>query len=238
MKTGLIKNILPEDATSWMDKLFVSTDIDWANDKVIEYTFDFFDQMGVKVTWFATHETILNKKINEHPSFDIGAHPNYNFLLSGKNEYNSKAILENVVDSIPPTKTIRSHSITQSSILLQEFKDFGFTHDSNMFVPIDSGINTKPFRHFNDLIRVPYIWSDDVHMVSGWNYKSIIEKIKFYEGLKVIDCHPIHIYLNSANLKHYNDARPYLSKPDELKRFINTETYGTRDFLTDLFKHT
>ena len=55
--------------------------------------------------------------------------------------------------------------MTQSSGLLALFKDMGLTYDANHFVPVQTGIELKPWKLWNDLIRVPYFWEDDVHVL-------------------------------------------------------------------------
>ena len=61
---------------------------------------------------------------------------------------------------------------------------------------------------------------------------SIINK----DGLKVLDFHPIHIFLNSENLERYNNARPYLNNYNELQKHINKIAYGVKDLFIDIIE--
>lgn len=234
MKSDLIKNIDILDDSSWKNKIFISTDIDWACDGVINYCIDFFSKLDVKVTWFATHKTPCNLEIEKNELFDLGAHPNFNFLLNGEGTRSIKGVLSDLETCIPKGSVIRSHSTTQNSPILDLIHEHNYTHESNMFIPVTAPIEVKPFNHFNGVVRVPYIWSDDVHLAYRWDYLAILEDLKKYKGLVVIDCHPIHIFLNTSEPKQYTAARPYLQNFEKLSDYVNSNDYGTQDFLVDL----
>ena len=55
-----------------------------------------------------------------------------------------------------------------------------------------------------------------------------IEDLVIRSGLKVFDFHPIHIFLNTENLKRYDQTRSIHQKPEELikHRFSG---FGVRD---------
>lgn len=222
---------------SWFDKLFVTTDIDWACDEVLEFCYNFFDRLDINVTWFATHETKWNNIISSHPKFEIGSHPNFNNLLTDPSiQITADEVIKNNLNLIPATKIVRSHSTTVNSHLLDLFKVHGLEIESNIFMPYNSGIIVKPFFHCNGILRLPYIWSDDVHIAYSWEYQDSIAGIMNYEGLKLIDCHPIHIFLNTESIERYNIARPYLKDINQLKKIVNDKQYGTRNFIEQLIK--
>jgi hypothetical protein len=61
------------------------------------------------------------------------------------------------------------------------------------------------------LLRVPYHWEDDIEMLRdrpAWDLASAMGG----EGLRVFDFHPIHVFLNSADMAPYEalkrDVRP------------------------------
>ena len=43
--------------TSWNKKQFLTLDIDWANDTVLNDTIDLVESFDVAATWFVTHQT-------------------------------------------------------------------------------------------------------------------------------------------------------------------------------------
>ena len=69
---GLISDIRVNDPGTWENKIFITTDIDWACDGVIEYCDDFFSQFKCKVTWFVTHETPLIDTLRKNKNYELG----------------------------------------------------------------------------------------------------------------------------------------------------------------------
>ena len=216
--------------------IFLTFDIDWCSDEVLEYTLKILDKYDVKTTFFITHYTKLLNKMFENKKIELGIHPNFNPLLNGDFRYgkNIEEVIKYYMNIVPMAKSVRSHSMTQNSNILDLFKENGLMFDCNTFIPFNSGINLKAYKHWNGLVKVPYFWEDDVHCIYGWEWD--VEKFLNYKGLKVFDFHPIHIFLNTENLRRYNKARPYLQNYKKLKEFVNAETYGTRDFLIDLIR--
>jgi len=53
-----ISEIIYNQPQSWNDRnIFITFDIDWADDKVMEDTIDFIEKYDVPATWFVTHKT-------------------------------------------------------------------------------------------------------------------------------------------------------------------------------------
>ena len=130
--------------------------------------------------------------------------------------------------------------MTQSSGLLEIFKRCGLTHDANHFVPQHTGIELKPWHMWNDLIRVPYSWEDDVHIlydsinVPQENPRDIAINAST-TGLKVFDFHPIHVFLNTESLNRYERTRPLHQNSKELIKH-RYQGYGTRSRLIELLE--
>jgi len=162
-----ISSIQIEDESSWLDAIFLTFDIDWAHDDVLVDTIELVELAGVAATWFVTHDTPVLDRLRANPKFELGIHPNFNFLLEGddRNGCNARDVIERLQAIVPEATSVRSHSMTQSSGLLALFKEIGLTHDANHFVPVQAGIELKPWKLWNDLIRVPYFWEDDVHVL-------------------------------------------------------------------------
>src|ERR1700740_632343 len=97
MEFGLLNEISTK-RKSWENKLFLTTDIDWACDEVIEYVFSFFKEMNARATWFSTHDTKWNSKIDEDPDHLIGCHPNFNPLLTGNFNKDYASILKDLLE--------------------------------------------------------------------------------------------------------------------------------------------
>lgn len=230
----LIKNIDLLNL-NWQNKIFITSDIDWASDEVLESTISLIEQFNAKCTFFATHETNLLENLSN--SFEIGLHPNFNFLMNGDFRYgnNYKEVINFYKLMFPEAISFRSHSLTQNGGILDYFDYLKFNFEVNTFIPYQHKNLLIPYKSYlENLIRVPYIWEDDTACL--YNFKYDVNGIFNYQGIKVLDFHPIHIFLNTENLERYNSARPYLQIYKELKQFINTSKYGTRDFLIDIMK--
>lgn len=211
-------NICPD--LNWEKNIYLTIDIDWAHDIVLSDTIDLVEKAGVSATWFVTHDTPLIARLKKIKKFELGIHPNFNYLLQGdlRNGKTAEEIIENLLKIVPDAKSIRSHSMTQSSQLLDLFKKFGLTHDCNHFIPVNAGIKLRPWLLWNNMIRVPYFWEDDLacqYEQQGY-YKDEIKKLKLHPGLKVFDFHPIHIYLNTEHLDRYTSTRNLHNHPKEL----------------------
>ncbi|MBK9782011.1 MAG: hypothetical protein IPP55_18545 [Anaerolineales bacterium] len=228
-----ISSIVVNEELSWKDKIFLTFDIDWAHDDVLNDTIDLVEEANIAATWFVTHETPLLSRLRANSKFELGLHPNFNFLLEGdiRNGKNCHEVIDRMYAIVPEAVSARSHSMTQNSGILELFKSRGLTHEVNHFIPAQTHIELKPWLLWNNLVRVPYNWEDDVHCMYGLE-KRLSSFIRF-SGLKVFDFHPIHIFLNTENLDRYERTRPLHQKPDELIKH-RYEGYGTRNRLLEL----
>ncbi len=226
-------------SNQWPDSLFLTFDIDWASDEVIANTIDLVEKADVCATWFVTHDTPLLKRLRDNPKFELGIHPNFNNILAGKsdpvNGESAEEIVERLLLLVPEAKCVRSHSMTQSSVLLQMFREKGFTHDCNHFIPHHAGIKLRPWYLWAGFVKVPCFWEDDVAVIYRENLDEI-KKLAFGEGLKVFSFHPIHVFLNTEKMERYEESRPYHRSPRELLRFRNNETPGARTALKTLLE--
>ncbi len=229
-----ISSIDPADTATWEEKLFLTLDIDWASDEVLGHAIDLVDRANVRATWFVTHGTPLLARLRATDRYEIGIHPNFNPLLfHGDAEHGAspEEVVARLLRLVPEAKSVRSHSMTQSSWLLKLFRGLGLTHDCNAYVPIESGIELKPWRGWEGLVRVPYFWEDDLHAIGGKSWDAIATTRR--RGLKVYDFHPIHLFLNTPTLAHYEAARPVQRDFDKLGA-LRYAGPGPRTFLEEL----
>jgi len=86
-QSSLIKNINLKGSSTWQNKIFITIDVDWAHDKVLSDTLDLIDSYDCHATIFATHSTTILSGLKTMGNFEIGIHPNFNFLLEGNFRY-------------------------------------------------------------------------------------------------------------------------------------------------------
>jgi hypothetical protein len=167
MVSRTLSSIHVGSEAGWSGASYLSLDIDWAHDDVLADTIDLVEEYHVSATWFVTHNTPLIARLRSHPRFELGIHPNFNFLLNGDCRAGCDAaeVVDRLMAIVPEAKSVRSHSTTQSSGLLDLFLRRGLTHECNAFIPVQSGISLKPWRLWSNLTRVPYNYEDDVHIL-------------------------------------------------------------------------
>lgn len=234
---GLISEIIVDAPETWENRVFLTFDIDWVNDIVLQDTINILSNCNARATFFATHDTKLNSKISISENFELGIHPNFNLLLNGdftKGD-NVVEVIDNTLTYAPSSCSVRSHSVTQNGHILDAFAHKGISHDSNDYIPEYSMVLLRPWTIANGLIKVPYCWADE-HAFTGLHKNSFLNILK-KGGLTVFDFHPIHVFLNTESKKHYNSSRQFFEHPDVLfaKRYSG---FGVRSMLDDLIETT
>ena len=214
--------------------VYLTFDIDWAHDTVIAETLEIINSYGVRATWFATHPTPMNAEIAASGQHEMAVHPNFNPLLEG-NGGDMRSILGKAREIIPDSKAIRSHSLVKSSKLSYEIRNFGFTHESNYFIPPATGINIQAWKDWLGIVQVPIRWIDDVYLYDR-TIRSPYEFLDKFEVL-VVDFHPIHIFMNTMTLDDYENTRSIHRDPHALlQRRRPAGSGGSRDHLIALLE--
>lgn len=237
--TGTISSIRVDAVADWSKVPYLTLDIDWAHDEILADTIDLVEENRVPATWFVTHDTPLLSRLRNNPRFELGIHPNFNFLLDGDGRAGRDVaeVLDRLLAIVPEAKCVRSHSTTQSSGLLDHFVRRGLTHECNAFIPVQSGIELKPWRLWSGLTRVPYFWEDDVACLYGRDETLPMSRLVSLEGIKVFDFHPVHIFLNTENMDRYEKTREWHRTPKELRAHRHTGE-GTRTRFLDFLRLT
>lgn len=235
-KFDFISRIDPDAASSWEGKFFLTFDIDWASDAVLHDTLDLLERTEQRSTWFVTHDTPVLTRLRANPHIELGIHPNFNFLLQGdaRNGADASEVIDRLLALVPEAKAVRSHSMTQSTPLLDLFVRKGLTHDANHFIPAQSGIALRPWRAWNGLIKIPYGWEDDLHCIYGSGPTPA--QLRSAAGLQVVDFHPIHVFLNTEHLSRYEGARAHFADVQALASHRGDAPHGARHLLSQLLE--
>jgi len=229
-----IRNIKPDDADTWKEKIFLTFDVDWASDEVLAYLLDMVEKSGVKATFFCTHETKLMKIMRENADIELGIHPNFNFLLNGDFRYgkNISEVVDYYRKICPDAVSARSHCLTENAAIAKVFSERGLRYDCNILVPASANIELKPWEDCNKgLIKVPLLWEDDVHCLYGWEFD--LKSFTGRPGLKVFNFHPMFVFLNIEKIQRYHECKECGSDYNKLKSRKN-KSYGVENFLKEL----
>ena len=217
--------------------IFLTFDIDWAHIYVIKETFEILNAENVKATFFITHECDVLNELRSNENFELGIHPNFNPALSAESGSESfTQVIDQMMQIVPEAKSVRSHSLVQSSRMLDYFVSCELKIDANLYIPINSGIICRPFAIWNNILRVPHFWEDDLQLLENNIENCDISSFFSYEGIKVFDFHPIHVYLNTESMDRYECARPHFQNITELSKLRNNGANGIRCFLYDLIR--
>lgn len=208
-------------------------DIDWAHDDIIEDLIEFLGGHGVCATWFATHETkTLDKLLDK--GHEVGIHPNFNPLFEETPELpGAMARLKALCELVPDATSIRSHSLARSTKLAAAFKEMGYTHESNIYLPFDQLELVAPWRGPEGLMQVPLHWEDDVYFCG--NSPSPLEALDL-SGVFVMDIHPIHFYVNTDSPDTYEQIKSHYGDPKILKQRRTDSDRGIRSVVEKFLK--
>ncbi len=216
-----------------LDKiLYITIDVDWAIDPVLDYSLQLFKELDIKTTINITHETSLIPEMKK--KHELGIHPNFNVLLSScDQEMDYLGIIEKTKSIIPDAITVRSHSCVSGSQIRYALSNRGIKYELNDIIIPEKGQRIYPWKLF-DLWQIPYIFEDDLYFSDENKKNRGYWFERNYDMYRILNFHPIHIFLNTEGIDRYNKARPYLKNFEKLCLFRNNSMYGTEDLLRDV----
>lgn len=200
----------------------LTLDMEWASDDVLKYCEDLLLEFDIPCTIFVTHNTPWTTQNKISPQTEWGWHPNFNSLLQGDSKFtNAKEVLQTLNDFLPGVKSLRSHSMTASGILMPLFKEFGIEYLSHYYMPGQKGI--LPIPQSLDLLEVPVYFADDGWLASSDQERKIYhdEKLNFAtdkNGVQVFNFHPLQIALNSPDLAFYQKHKSLSQNWTDIKK--------------------
>jgi len=217
--------------------IHLTFDIDWAPNFCLENLLEILDKENIKVSFFSTHETSLNKEIINQ-GHNLGIHPN--FLENSTQGKNFEEIINNLLKINPEATSIRTHSLYQSSYLLNKICSLqtNLLYDFSLYTPGLGLYKKLPYHSPTKKIwRLNFQWEDDICFnIPNYDWENVYS----VSPLSIFNFHPIHIFLNSKNnlnyslFKNYTDLNPNY-KMKEVEKFINYGI-GARDSFNYLIK--
>jgi hypothetical protein len=221
--------------------LVITFDIDWAPDFAIDAVAEELRSAGVRATWFVTHASPAVDRLRESPDlFELGVHPN--FFPQSSHGDSVGEVLDHVKRLVPEARSVRSHGLYHSSRVLAAIaRDQELEVDSSVFLPGHLHLRPVTLRlGGGSITRVPYFWTEEYELEQerpDWSLAPILPG----DGLKVLDFHPIHVFLNSADGAPYRALKastPYLPDVDvALAESIVNPGPGTRTVFDQAVEH-
>ena len=198
-----------------MNGNYLSFDLDWAPEHVLEDLYSFLKDMDACVTVFVTHHSQAVQKISKLPNVEIGLHPN--FLQDGSKAQSTseheKHRLAELKNLFPQAEGLRSHDLYSRSGLLKLLHEKKIAYVSNEVRFLTEGL--QPFYDWTGMVQLPIFWEDDIHCL----YMDEDFSLSFdqeHSGIRIFNFHPIHIYLNTPHFNHYKQAKDKMKDEKEL----------------------
>lgn len=206
---------LPTHSTFPNSTTVLTFDVDWAPDWMIDDVAERLIAANVRATWFATHQSAAISRLLDNPAFEVGIHPN--FQDGSTQGATPDEILTNLRRWFGTATVVRTHSLFQSERLLQLMTDtYGFKIDCSIYLPLARDVKPHRVRYTSsgsELIRVPHVFQDNMFMIAGQSWSAEPEWLRS-PGLKVLNFHPVHVWLNSHSTKAYETLKCSRSLPE------------------------
>lgn len=188
-------------------RVFVTIDLDWASDSVIEEAMDWFDKNKIPVTVFATHES---KAIVERmATLEVGLHPYFSPDSSqGSTPDETVETLSKIPINIP---VYRSHRFLDSNQIREHMEKMGIKVSSNVCTDLNP---VAPFIHRSGMLEIPIAFEDGCYLERGHHledYHKILQLISESE-IFVMVLHPMHFVLNTPHYQWMRDIKDSTSR--------------------------
>ena len=217
--------------------VIIGFDIDWASDFILEDTLQLASELGVRPTLFLTHNSALIRNLFSEGQYEFGLHPNFERLLNGDsgNGLDAPDVLQRLMHEFPGVDVVRSHSLTTSSRLKALFKRNKFSIESSFITHGTNNIFPNFWYESSGMLHVPITWEDDVWFtLEEGETNGNASKILRFDKLNVLTFHPIHLYLNTTDVAHYNASREFINNPDELSKRRKNGEFGVRTIFSNI----
>lgn len=216
------------------NKVYLTFDMDWACDEVMDFLYDLLEEYNVSATVNITNGFHSIAKYKTNNKIILGIHPNFNFIVDGYGGvYDKESIIKQCKEVVPDAVVARSHSLLNSTPITKTLRDNGIRYELNCFIVPYEGICVYPW-FFQGVLQVPFFYEDDLYLMENNNNSPqyyLGENIRMY---KVFNFHPIHLFLNSESLERYYRIKKDYHDFSVLKKNRNISNYGVLDFFKEL----
>ena len=205
----------------------ISIDLDWAPDFMIRDTMELLAGAKVNATIFVTHSSDLLAQPDRR-SCELGFH----LGLSDSSIETLDAAIGDLKSIYGPLDGVRSHALLESARYYPAYKRHSISYSSNYL--LFGAQNLRPIRMLDGIWHLPIYWMDNVHLMVNDSCSYEIARQAFSEllvakGMKVFAFHPVHLYLNSADISKYEKVKHELHSEEVMAHSVNKCRYGTRD---------
>jgi hypothetical protein len=180
---------------SGLTDVFLTCDVDWAPEYAIEHVLEAVEAHGQKLTIFATHRSEV--LLGAPPWVEVGLHPDFTRQHDGDSRFEDK--LATLKSCYPSAVGMRSHRDFFGNNIGDMAMKCGLRYDASTFLwnqPL-----CQAHVDYNGMTRFSYCWEDGIHLDMGFGLE--LDRVTLHTpGLKILNVHPILIYLNSSTEEH------------------------------------
>ena len=184
----------------------LSFDLDWATETMLEHLYGLLEHARLPVTLMCTHDSPMVRHLMTLPGVQVGLHPN--FMRGG----DQAEILKTLHAMFEDAVGVRAHGLFYHSGLLSLYRAAGMGFLSTDLRLLHADI--VPFVGWGGLVRLPIYWEDDVHCFCMGDSFEIRTLRLEQTGLKVLNFHPVHLYMNTASLDDYQTNKERVRDPE------------------------
>lgn len=203
-----------------MNGAAVTLDVDWAPDAAIDFTRELLVERRVKATWFVTHASPAIDRLRDHAElFELGIHPN--FAAGSTHGTTTEEVVAHCMRLVPDAISMRTHLLIQSTPIFDVLlRSTPIRVDASLLLPHARWVEPVEYQwKGTTLLRVPYVWEDDVEMLRDRPSWSACDELNA-KGLRVFDFHPVHVFLNSADMRPYTELKSAVTPLDRATRAV------------------
>lgn len=217
-----------------MKKIYLTFDMDWANEGVMEFFYSTLCELDVRGTFNVTNESRLLEAIRREDRLELGIHPNFNNLLQDGEGESAGAIIRHLKEIVPEAVSVRSHCLVNGNSIRKYFVANGIRYESNTLFEPKEGMKLDCYQDFMGLVQVPLIFEDDIYLLSK-DKKCLTWYFDCLDMPLVFNFHPIHLFLNTEDMNRYERSKPYYHEYEKLKTFVNIKQgQGMLDVLKEI----
>lgn len=194
------------DGAERYDDVVVTVDTEWCPDTVIADTVDLLDAHDVPATLFSTHADGIDAGRHER-----ALHPNFLAADTGEAE-----ALDAVATAYPAATGLRAHNMYVHSPLRSHYGEYDLWYESNYAAYLVDDL--EPFWMFGEVVQLPVYFMDDTWLRLRDDPEALpsVDVLLTGPGLRVLDFHPIHVYLNTPDIDYYRAHKDRYDDPDRL----------------------
>jgi hypothetical protein len=182
-------------------------DTDWVPQFMVDHCLDVLGRAGARATFFCTGRYDLG----EAGMIEAALHPN--FLPGSTQGADPEAVVAGLKSLYPDAVGTRSHRYFWHVGLRPVLLRHGLRYDCSQIMPGQAHLGLA--EHLG-LARGATWWSDNLHLHHGLDLASFDPPGLADPGLKILDVHPVHVYLNTSDPAWFREAMAGLPPLPEL----------------------